>query len=369
MQNSLDQTAFACKKVDMEPMKIGVDATPLREKLTGVGNYVYYLLEELVQSRPSDRFYLYAIKDSKTLDAFKRYPNVAIRIIPFLGVSEALWSQTTLAWNCRKDRLDLFWGTTQSVPYFTRQKNVITIYDFAYRLHPKTVSFVRGTYLRVFGKHLYKKADFRTAISQGTAARLEKLYGLTADQVIIPPVKNLSFEPVEDVLNRFSLRKKDYYLMVGTLEPRKNIVAALKAFDSKHPLVLVGGKGWRDTEILQELKGASRNIITLDYLPDPALNALVKEAKAYIMPSLYEGYGMPIAEARILGTPVVCCDVPEMVEAAEGDALIISHDQLHLAFSSPLAPPKKPTYPSNRELATLLSEVFSKFQPMNPNCD
>ncbi|MCC5832361.1 MAG: glycosyltransferase family 4 protein [Chlamydiales bacterium] len=350
-------------------MRIGVDATPLRERLTGVGNYLYYLLEELIQIRGEDRFFLYAINNSQRLHLLRKYPNVTIRIVPFLGRSEALWSQTTLAWNCRKDRVDLFWGSTQSIPLFGRGKMIITIYDFAYRLYPKTVSYVRGAYLRVFGKWLYKRADRHIAISQGTATRLDKLYGLRADRVVIPPIKNLQAEPVEEVLKRFSLKYRDYYIMVGTLEPRKNIVLALKAFDSTHPLVLVGGKGWRDSEILGETKRFSEKIKVLDYLPDITLNALVKGAKAYIMPSLYEGYGMPIAEARMLGTPVICCDVPEMIEAAEGNALVIPHEQLDLAFSSALPRFKKPTYPSNRELATRLSEAFSELLPENQDDD
>jgi len=350
-------------------VKIGVDATPLRERLTGVGNYVYYLLEALIQKRPSDHFFLYAIKHAHTLESFRRFPNVTIRVVPFLGVSEALWSQTTLAWNCRKDKIDFFWGATQSVPLFHRQKSVITIYDFTYRLYPKTTSFIRGKYLRLFGKWLYKKADRITTISKGTAERLHKLYGIKTDQVIIPPLRNLQSEEVDEVLKRYSLKQKDYFLLVGTLEPRKNIVNTLRAFNSKHPLVIVGGKGWKDDLISRELKKIPENFMVLGYLPDATLNALVKGAKAYIMPSLYEGYGMPIAEARVLGTPVVCCDVPEMVEAAEEDALIIPHDQLALAFTTPLAPPKKPTYPSNEALATLLSEEFSKLHRQISDCD
>jgi glycosyltransferase involved in cell wall biosynthesis len=350
-------------------MRIGVDATPLREKLTGVGNYLYYLLEELIQQRYEDHFFLYAIKNSGTLEAFQRFPNVTIRISSFLGVSEALWSQTTLPWKCRKDKIDLLWGATQSVPFFGSFKRIITIYDFAYRLYPKTVSYVRGTYLRIFGERMYKRADCLTVISQGTATRLWEHYGLKADEIVTPPIKKLDADQTETVLKQFSLKLKKYYLMVGTLEPRKNIVPALKAFHSEIPLVLVGGKGWRDEEILKELKASSKKVIVLGYLPDSILNALVKGAKAFIMPSLYEGYGMPIAEARILGTPVICCDSPEMIEAAEGDALIIPHEQLHLAFSRPLPPPKTPTYPSNREQAKRLSEAISKLRPKNLNCD
>lgn len=340
-------------------MNIGIDATPLRDKLTGVGNYVYYLLRGLVQKRPNDHFYLYAIKNSTSLELFEQFPNVTIRIAPLFGFSEAFWSQTTLAWLCYKDSIDLFWGSTQSIPLFAQHKSLITIYDFAYKLYPETVSRVRGTYLRLFGKFLYKKADCITTISFGTAERLHELYGLKANKVIIPPLKNLSVNDIPGTLKKHRLKYKDYFLMVGTLEPRKNIVTAIKAYKAKCPLVLVGGKGWRDHTIIKEITNASK-IVTLGYLPDDELNALVVAAKAYVMPSLYEGYGMPVAEARVLGTPVVCCNVPEMVEAAEGDALVVEHDQLEKAFTTPLKPPKKPTYPSNDALVTFLSEELLK---------
>src|SRR5690606_14652784 len=115
-----------------------------------------------------------------------------------------------------------------------------------------------------------------TTISQGTATWLDKLYGLKADKVIVPPIKNLQAESVREVLNRFSLKYRDYYIMVGTLEPRKNIVSMLKAFNSTHSLVLVGGRGWRDSKILEEMGMSSKNVKILDYLPDTTVNALVK---------------------------------------------------------------------------------------------
>lgn len=353
-------------------MNIGVDCTPLKECLTGVGNYVFYLLEGLIQKRREDHFYLYAIKDSSSLDHFRRFSNATVRILPFLGISEALWSQTTLPWQCWKDKIDLFWGTTQSVPLVGKWKSLITIHDFAYRLYPETVSRVRGAYLRCLGRWLYKKANGISVNSKGTAARLKQLYGLEADRVVIPPLKNLSIPSNEEVgrcLKEYALIEKKYYLMIGTLEPRKNVVPLLRAYASIDPLVLVGAKGWRDSRIAEEIQQSKKAIRVLGYLPDPVLNALVRGAKACIMPSLYEGYGMPIAEARVLGTPVICCDVPEMIEAAEEDAHIIGRDELGKAFEMTLSSPKKPNYPSNEWLATSLSEEISRLLQPSPNCD
>ena len=322
-------------------MKIGVDATPLCAQLTGVGNYLFYLLEELVQLRPHDHFYLYAIRKSEHLETFASFSNVTVRYAPFLGFSEALWSQTTLPYHCRRDAIDLFWGVTQSVPLLGKYQRLLTVHDFAYHLFPKTVSKGRGTYLRLFAQRLYTKADALIAISHGTARRLTELYGLKASTVIQPPLRNMKVEEIK-------VRREDYYVVVGTLEPRKNLVPFIEAYEGKLPLVVVGAKGWGEVNIPEGVE-------VLGYVADEEVNALIKHAQALIMPSLYEGYGMPLKEARSLGTPVICSDVPEMLEAAEGDASILGKG----VFEREVRMNKVPSYPSNRELATLLSKAMT----------
>jgi glycosyltransferase involved in cell wall biosynthesis len=339
-------------------IKIGVDATPLRNRLTGIGNYVYYLLKEMVETRPTYHFFLYAIRSSIHLDSFSKYKNVTVRISSFLGLSEALWSQTTLAWLIWRSELDIFWGATQSLPLICGVKSVITIYDFVYKLYPQSTSFIRGAYLRAFSRIFYNRANRIISISKGTAHRLNHLYNIQSDAVVIPPLKKIaSFST--DVLKRHGLKSKNYFLAIGTLEPRKNISALVQAYPSKAPpLVIAGGKGWKDKEILQVLKKADQNVKALGYVAENDLMALLKEAKALLMPSLYEGYGMPLAEARSLGVPVICSQVPEMIEAAEDDFTIFKLNQLDHILSSSLPKPKKTTYPSNPQLANILLEQF-----------
>jgi glycosyltransferase involved in cell wall biosynthesis len=354
-------------------MKIGIDVMPLDTQLTGVGNYLLRLLEELIPLRPEDTFYLYRTDCNAVVKKLAQSPRVILRTNRFLGISEALWSQTTLAWMCYQDKLDLFWGATQSLPLMSAkgQKHLLTIYDFAYLLYPHTVSYFRGVYLRLLGKFFYKKADIRTAISEGTAKRLQELFTLKTDRVIRPPLPPGMPQPGAH-LRCFGLEEKKYYLMVGTLEPRKNICATLKTYreiasqSTIDPLVLVGKAGWKQTPIKQEINRLicerPHQIKILGYIEEPSLRNLIRGAKAYIMPSLYEGYGMPIAEARSLGTPVICSRIPEMIEAAEGDAFFLNLDNfeadLRKALTSPLPSPKKCGYPSSRELAILLSQAI-----------
>lgn len=354
-------------------MKIGIDAMPLDTQLTGVGNYLLRLLEELIPLRPRDTFYLYRTKSNDVVKNLLQFPNVKLRTNRFLGISEALWSQTTLAWMCYQDKLDLFWGATQSIPLLSakRQKHLLTIHDFAYLLYPQTVSHIRGIYLRFFDKFFYKKADIRITNSEGTAYRLKKLFALDTHKVILPPLPSATL-PNEECWQYLGLEEKKYYLMVGTLEPRKNICAMIKAYrkiasqNKIDPLVLVGKSGWKDILIKQEierlLNEMPNQIKILGYLADSSLHNLIKGAKAYIMPSLYEGYGLPIAEARSLGTPVICSRVPEMVEAAEGDAFFLNLDnfevELRESLTSSLPSPKKCGYPTARESTILLSQTI-----------
>jgi glycosyltransferase involved in cell wall biosynthesis len=353
-------------------MKIGIDAASLTNQRTGVGNYLFYILEELVRQRPLDHFYLYAIRKSRSLHHFEHLHNVMIRTNSTFGFSEALWSQTTLSGMCYQDHLDLFWGTGQSIPLFKRrkQRQAITIYDFTYRLYPQTTTFVRGAYLKALGRLFYLRADLRVTISQATAERLSNLYTLSSHGVIPPPLKPAA-PSSHTHLADYGLEPKNFFLLVGTLEPRKNLLAALEIYSEVTrttplpPLVLVGKRGWKSSALEKKL-AAMKNVKTLGYLPDDQVQFLMQQAKATILPSLYEGYGMPIAESRSLGTPVICSKTPEMIEAAEGDALFIDLPDFSSQFKQALLNPppsltKPCSYPTTAASASRLSSLFNQF--------
>ncbi len=354
--------------------KIGIDAFPLQFPMTGVGNYLYLLLKELLVMRKEDSFFLYFAKNNPILEGLSSFPHVTLRPSSFLSRSQALWSQTTLTWMAFRDNLDLFWGATQSLPLFARkkQKNLLTIYDFTYLLYPEASSFIRGHYLRLLSHTFYRRADARIAISKGTSQRLKELYSLLSDAIVLPPLKPIEMD--EKTLGVHGLIPKRYYVMVGTLEPRKNIVPALEAYSEAlkeerlDPLVLIGKKGWKDKRIQQTVENLSlrhpHHLKVVGYLPDRQLNALIHGAKALVMPSIYEGYGMPLAEARAMGTPVIACALPEMMEAAEDDGLFIDPTNFKIEFQRALrvslSPPGPCHYPTVRELALQLSQEIDR---------
>lgn len=346
--------------------KIGLDAVPLTQLPCGVGYYIFYLLEALIPLHPNTQFYLYTFGE---LEAFKHYPNVIIRPVPLRVGSHALWGQTQLPRALRQDGIDLFWGTTQTIPLLApkRCKTVLLVHDFVYKLYPKTVSTLKGTLLSLLSPAMVRKADAIVCNSKGTQEKLAHFYGRNGDLILTPPVKT-AYEPPGERLAALDLTHKGYFLSVGTLEPRKNWLKLIEAFlrvRTPFPLVIVGGGGWKNKQLIRELRALEaqfpERLRCLGPVDDEELASLFSSARYTLCFSLYEGYGMPIAESRACRTPVLCLDQVEMREAAEEDACFVSSLEDPAFARALLCEPQLPaacTYPTNREKAIALSKLL-----------
>lgn len=361
-------------------IKIGVDAVPLSSLCGGIGYFIFYLLDACVQLHPDWTFYLYAFSSEGDIAHFKRYPHVVIRPLPALKISHSLWSQTTLSLALCKDQIDVFWGTTQSIPLLCRKKmkTILLLHDFVFHYFPKTVSTVKCAFLQSFTRAMVAKADCLFSNSQGTADKLFLLYGKRADLLIQPCLKStISYKEkteAEGCLSIFGLEYKHYFLTIGTIEPRKNFTGLLDAYlhllkqhPTLPPLAIVGGGGWKNAEILDKLKCAQRQfpdkIKCLGRVSDEALSSLLSGARYYLCFSLYEGYGMPLAEARYCRTPVICFDQPEMREAAENDGIFLPQSGFEDILAAHLLNTKPPTpapctYLANEEKGRFFSQAI-----------
>ena len=360
--------------------RIGLDAVPLEKREGGIGYALFYFLQELIPQHPEWKFFLYTHTAESEVTYFKKYSNVIVRALPLYTFSHALWTQTSLAYAIYKDALDLFWASTQFLPLFRKKtlKTVLHLHDFAFKLYPKTLSPLKQLLHLLLTPYMIRSAHYLVAISQGSADKLFSLYNKRADLILPPPLKT-SFcpepkEKVDALLRPLGLAYKKYFLTIGTLEPRKNFIALidtyltlLKKKEKMHPLIIVGGGGWRNSALLRKLKHVQSffpdQIKYLGRVADEPLSSLLSGARYYLCFSLYEGYGMPLAEARLCHTPVICFDQSELREATENDAFFLPttgyEEKLEaLLCDEQIHAPAPCLYSSNREKANSLARAF-----------
>ncbi len=168
------------------------------------------------------------------------------------------------------------------------------------------------------------------AVSQFTKEVLQTTYHVTPDHVSVTPIPPPASTPVtKQQANRVSAElgiAGDFILFVGNLEPRKNLVRLIEAYQlldadihATTSLVLAGGKGWNDQALIDSLeaaRSAGLNIITPGYITDEQKNVLYHTAKLVAVPSLYEGFGMQLLEAMEANTPLVASDIAVFKEVA-----------------------------------------------------
>lgn len=320
--------------------RIGIDGDALRKPLSGVGQYVYNLCKELDQLLPDAEFFVYTrlAPENVALPSerwvVRQDPMKLARKLPSF-----IWLKTRGATLARRDDLDVFWaGRTIHPGMHVARRTVATVHDLNHRLVPKTMEWAtRLSHLLWFDSDV-RSADTIFSNSRGTSDRLLDWVGRAADVVVHPGVR-ADFHPLDSAAREQALLSltplgivPPYILAVSTLEPRKNIGMLVEAFVklkeagilADHRLVLVGAKGWQNKVLAQKIEDNARHGIVLPgYVPDELMPAVFALADVLVMPSLYEGFGMPVLEARAVGTPVIVSDIPELKEAADGQGHVV----------------------------------------------
>ena len=217
-------------------------------------------------------------------------------------------------------------------------RTVVTIHDLAFMTHPECAVPALRAYLNRVVPHAVRRADHIIAVSQRTAADLVELLGVPPKKI---SVIHLGVDPsvrrVDDPATlaateaRYGLRRP-FALAIGTIEPRKNFARLIEAFSLAHSrpggpaqLVIAGRKGWLYDDVFAAVErlGLRDAVRFLDYIPDGDLPTLYSLASVVAMPSLYEGFGIPVVEAMACGTPVVASSAGSLPEIV-GDAGLLA---------------------------------------------
>ncbi len=314
-------------------LRIGIDGEALRKPLSGVGKYVFHLSRELSGLLPQAEFFLYTRLAPERHElpserfVVRRETSPAWRRVPSF-----LWLKTRGKALCAADGLDVFWaGRTLHPRLAGAVRTLCTVHDLNHLIVPETMQrSTRWSHRLWFGGDV-ACADAVTTNSAGTAERLQRLLGVSDVSVIRPGIEAEfhPFAPAAAEAARASLAelgiRAPYLLCVATLEPCKNVETLLRSFlDLKrtgkladdYRLVLVGASGWQNKALALELARASgQGVVVAGYVPDSLMPAIYALAEALICPSIYEGFGMPVLEARACGTRVVVANSPELREA------------------------------------------------------
>jgi glycosyltransferase involved in cell wall biosynthesis len=319
------------------PMNIGFDLRPSLSKPTGVGSYVLALAERLPRLAPQDRFFFFSASFKDRYPKRDWPPNVKLVDLPFpVRVLNFAWNR--LGWPA----LDRLVGASLDlvhsphpllVPGGRRAKCILTVHDLFFLKHPDMTSAeIRRDYVPLVKPHA-RRADGVICVSDHTASETRLLLDVAPEKIVVIPNgvdpafrQPIASDEVDRVLARHRL-PRGALLYVGSDERRKNLVNLAMAYMGvarrRHrmpPLVMVGpGASWGQGGV-----SMGPQIRSTGYLETREIRALMAASLALVLPSLEEGFGLPVAEAMAAGLPVVCSRGSALEEVAGGAATLVN---------------------------------------------
>jgi glycosyltransferase involved in cell wall biosynthesis len=336
--------SFASEKLEesssrLKGVKICIDARPLCNTITGIGRYTLEISKHLSSLESLDLTFL---SPGPIPDGIKSQLGRVNYIEGTLtgNISRFIWGETILPVLLRRYRADLYWNPAHRLPLLAprRMASVVTIHDLVWYYYPETMQPLLRWAETVQMPYAIKHADHLVPVSNSTRKSLMDLYGAEpqrcttvlhgASRALVPSeAKTIVAKDVDD-----------YIVFVGTQEPRKNLERLLEAFalvvdqlDSDLFLMIVGGKGWGNVKLehLVEKHGLTEFVIIRGYVSDEDLAEIYSNAMGLVMPSLYEGFGLPILEAMVNGLPVITSNNSSMAEIGAGSAILVDPTNFH----------------------------------------
>ena len=328
-----------------DPVRVGIDGLHLFGNYAGIKGSLASTVSALRRFAPTDEIVLYVPRDFKGPPFADGDEGLRVRRTWFPGrwrTVRTLWRNFRLQGRTYADKCDLLHGPTYALPGALSKPAVVTIHDVIAFTHPLfcTPGSAR-VQLRVMPRSV--KAARRIIVpSLATKEEvLRNIKGAAADAIdVIPWGVSDEFTPLADKTERERARlalglPENYVLFVGNIEPKKNIPTLFQAFFAArmnrklpHKLVLAGSMGWGmgGLEKLIRQHNARDIVYFTGYVPPAALRALYSLADIFAMPSVVEGFGMPVLEAMACGCPVVCSSDAALQEVCGSAARTVPYD-------------------------------------------
>ena len=346
----------------MNRVRLAIDARPLAYAHNGIGRYLRSILEHLDTARFDVRLYSDVRLPTEWTCRF------AHRCYPLpVGKLSSLLSQFLFSVWCRLDSIDVFWGTRHQLPLLSGCKNLLTVHDLVWRKAPETmVGFGRILEAGLMPLAL-RRAHHVVVPSRSTKQDVIEYHPRLHNSISVTHLGNALGvidgadvgEPEDDKLR---------LLCVATLEPRKNHLELLQAYERAWEqtnggveLVLVGAVGWKAETIQEQIaKMQPKGVRYLGVCSDDHLQSAYRNCDVVVLPSLYEGFGLSLLEGLAAGKPVITSDVSSMPEIAGSAGILIQPGDLSgLAAAIVCLARDKPLYAHFRSKTKIQASKFS----------
>src|SRR5579872_101122 len=312
----------------------------------GIGRYIRHLLNAIARQPGQHEFSVFVNGEETASRLRQEQPDteqveyIAADWPENRPVARVAWEQRRLPALLRERRIEVFHSPANVLPEMLPREcaGVVTLHDMAFLLYPEVLTRAKRAYHRIFTMRSLRRATMIIAVSNSTKKDAVALAGIAPGQIqtVYPCIdarfSNVISTEAKQTFCREQGLEGGYLLYLGTLEPRKNIPTLLEAYRKlredyarTEKLVLVGGKGWLYNEIFAKAQnlGIASEVLFPGYVSNDEQLLWYAGASAFVYPSLYEGFGLPVAESLACGVPVVTSTVSSLPEAGSDMALTV----------------------------------------------
>lgn len=312
----------------------------LKGKLEGIGIYTQEIFKRVVQLMPEHQFYF--LFDRAYDDDFIFARNVRPIVVspparhPFLWY---WWFEKSIPKVLKEHQIDLFISPDGYSSLNTNVPQIVTIHDLAFEHYKAHTPFLVYQYYKHFVPKFCSKASKILAVSSFTKQDIIERYGVEENKIDVVyngfdnSMQLTVCSTQTETLAANSLLNTKYFIFIGAVHPRKNVLGLLKAFEyfkstfsKEQKLVIIGRKAWMNDELDSFYKQMKhkKDVVWIEQIERNDLLQILKNAFALVYPSFFEGFGIPIIEAMSFGVPVISSNASCLPEITEDAAILVN---------------------------------------------